>query len=478
MVLFRCCKKKVEEPVYELDDARHWMQQLDKGWERTISSFEVCKLLLDFPTSSRRTRTSPISLHPENQPLHDRLLRILSSLAFNALAESERMAYSFWNSFATTQRPFPVTPDLQRNKLEAWLHLHNFVKRKRSDRRHVRLNAFAYLIDPKATLKHLNIFKVTNIERVMLQVLEADLNADREEKAIEKQVKQQEEQERRRQKYFKQVKNTSTTKKSARGRAPGSSDSDDDDDDDSSSDSDDSDSDNSDDDDGDSDDESVRTNRYPELPPAIAAALNELHDSLDQAQELAATLKDEWGNKVSKQELDQREKVVIAIRRKMDKWFLKASGAKFEPFRRCEKSLKKAAARFERKLGQIIADALARRESQKRAQRRIDLFNEEQTHYQSSARYDRPTSDKDVLKRSPGALGPELRCKPGGRLFWRPWKEPANSRSLTFSWVEDEKGNTRKKNQEKNRGSGGHGGGEVGSDEEEGEQLIVAVTSP
>ena len=438
MVLFVCCKKKVEEPVYALDDPRHWMQQLDKGWEKSISSFDICKLLLDFPTSSRRTRTSPVYLHPENKPLHNRLLRLLNTQAYNALAESERMAYSFWNSFATSQRPFPVTPDLQTNKLETWIHLHNFVKRKRSDERHVRLNAFAYLIDPKATLKHLNVFRITNISRVLSLVLEADLDADREEKEIEKQIQRQEEADRRRQKYFKNV------KKSAGREGGDSSDSDD------SSDSSDSDSDDS---DGDSDDETA--NRYPELPPAIAAALNELHDSLDRAEEHASTLKDEWGNKVSKQELEQREKVVIAIRRKMDKWFLKASGVKFEPFRKCEKAVKKVAQRFERNLERIIAEARARRESQKRAQRRLDLFNEEQAHYQSGALYNRPTADKDVVKRPPGALGRDLQCKPGGRLFWRSWKEPGKSKVLTFSWATGEKNTNRKKTKKQNRKQGG-----------------------
>ena len=172
------------------------MQQLDEGWEHTISSFDICKLLLDFPTSTRRTRTSPVSLRPENQPLHDRLIRLLTTRANNAAAESERMAYSFWNSFAASERPFPVTADLQSNKLETWIHLHNFVKRRRSDMRHVRLNSFAYLIDPKATLKYLGIFKVTNIERVMM-VLEADLDAP-EEKAIEQEMKKQSELEKQR----------------------------------------------------------------------------------------------------------------------------------------------------------------------------------------------------------------------------------------------------------------------------------------
>ena len=168
--------------MYELDDARHWMQQLDNGLEKTINSFNVCKLLLDFPTSVRRTKTSPVYLKPENQPLHDRLLRILHRIAVDASVECERMAYSFWNSFGATQRPYPTTSHIQTNKLETWVHLHNFVKRKRSDGRHIQLNSCAYLIDPKATLKHLGIVTVTNIERVLAQVLEADLDADREER--------------------------------------------------------------------------------------------------------------------------------------------------------------------------------------------------------------------------------------------------------------------------------------------------------
>ena len=237
-------------------------------------------------------------------------------------------------------------------------------------------------------------------------------------------MKKQEEEERRRRKYFKQQ------AAAAKRGISSSSDSD-------SSDSDDSnDSDDSDDDsnDSDSDDTHDDNNRYPDLPPAIAAALNELHDSLDEAQAHAAMLKDEWGNKVSVQETQQREKVCKAIRRKMDKWFLKASGAKFEPFRQCEKAVHKIAAKFEKKLAMIIADANARRESQKRAKRRLDLFNEEQDWYSTGARYDQPAATMKMDERPPGTLGPELRCKPGGRLFWRPWKEPGRSKVLTFSW--------------------------------------------
>ena len=100
IMIFSCCKKKTEEVVYEQDDARYWMRQLDEGLELSISPFEVCKLLLDFPISNRRTRTSPVRLQPENVPLHDRLIRLLTNIAQDAVLESERMAYSFWNSFS------------------------------------------------------------------------------------------------------------------------------------------------------------------------------------------------------------------------------------------------------------------------------------------------------------------------------------------------------------------------------------------
>ena len=142
--------------------------------------------------------------------------------------------------------------------------------------------------------------------------------------------------------------------------------------------------------------------------------------------------------------------MVKAIRRKMDKWFLKASGAKFEPFRRCEKALKKLRVKFEKSLGKIISDAAARRESHKRAKRRLDIFNEEQAHFQRGARYDRPSLNVEMVKKPPGTLGPELRCKPGGKLFWRPWKEPEKSTVLTFSWGQDRKRNKTKTKTKKN----------------------------
>ena len=409
-MVFSCCKKKVEVPVYEPDDARYWMQQLDDGLDLSITSFDICKLLLDFPTSYRRTRTSPVRLKPENVPLHDRLIRLLTNIAQDAVLESERMAYSFWNSFSATNRPYPTTTSVDVNKLETWIHLHNFVKRKRSDERHTKVNSFSYLIDPKATLKHLGVFSITNIERVLNQVLASDLDADREEKAIEKKIKDEEKAAKKRQKYFESVRKANQLDSE-------SSDSEEED----SSSSDDS-SDESNDSDGSTESEESN-NRFPDMPPAIAAALNELADELEKAEVHAATLKDEWGNKVSKAETSQREKIVKTIKRRMDKWFLKASGAKFEPFRRCEKVIKKVRMKFEKYIGKIILKAKAQRESHKRAKRRLDIFNDEQSYFQIIARYDRPSEKTEMKPVPPGTLGPELRCKPGGACFWRPWRE-------------------------------------------------------
>ena len=386
MRLPSCCRKKEPpEPIYEFTDPRHHMQQMDKGLGPK-TAMETCLLLLKFPLSYRRTKTSPIKLCLENTALQERLLLQLTRIAANhgRKEDVKKHAYSFWSSFKSGERAFPTTPDIETNKLETWIHQHNYtfpIKRRG------KINDFAYLIDPKATLKHLNVFKITSIHRILEDVLEKALWADQEEKRIAKEEELL-----------------------ATQNSGANSDSD--------SDSDDEDSINS--------STSNKSTDSPKNPEQVYQdALDDLEYDLEQATEHANKMHDEWGNKVPDDEKKQREKICENIRRKMDKVKVRMGGAKFDMFRKCEKKIQRVKRRFERQMGEVIKIAEARRQSRIRAKRRLQYFDEEQEWFQRSSRYD------DAPTSKPKAMRWNISLKPISKKFDRPWVDDAKS---SFSW--------------------------------------------
>ncbi len=330
-----CCRKKEPpEPIYELTDPRHYMQQMDKGFGPK-TAIETCQLLLQFPLAWRRTKTSPIKLRLENTALNERLLILLTRIANDTARKDnvKKHAFSFWSSFKSGDRPFPVTSDVERNKLETWLHQHNYIYPKK---RRGKINEFCYLIDPKATLKHLNIVKdLKPIHKIMEYILERGLWADSEEKRIQKEKEAAE----------------------AAEAEDSETDSDEDDDDDSN--------------DGSihSDDSNESRSGPPSPEDIYQDALDELEDDLDNAIEQSSKQHDEWGNKLPDSERKQRAKICEVIKRKIDKVRVKMAGAKFDVYNKCIKSLDKVKRRFERQMGEVIKIAEARRMSRMRAKR-------------------------------------------------------------------------------------------------------------
>jgi hypothetical protein len=287
--------------------------------------------LLKFPLSTRRTKTSPIRLKLENTELHDRLLNLLiRHTKVNARKKNvKKHAISFWGSFKKSGRPFPTTSDIERNKLETWIHQHNFGTNTKG-----RINEFAYLIDPKATLKHLNVENITSVNKVLEFVLTKALDADKEQKAREAE--------------------------NAAAAAVAAEDSD-------------SDSDSDDDDEHSVNSQDTAASSIDPLDPAniYREALEELEYDFEQATEISNKEFDEWGNTIPDGVRNERSKVCEVIRRKIEKVEMKIGGAKFDVFNKWEKSLGRIKRRFEREMAEVIKLAEASRQSRKRAKRQL-----------------------------------------------------------------------------------------------------------
>jgi hypothetical protein len=385
-----CCRKKEPpEPVYEHTDPRHWLQEIEKGFGPT-TAIETCELLLQFPLSKRRTKTSPIKLQLENTELHELLLLMLMGHAKlnykNACVKKH--SFSFWGSFKGSDRPFPTSPLVANNKLETWLFQHNF---KYPIKRRGKINDFAYLIDPKATLKHLNVVNIVDINKVLEITLKKALDADKEEKSRKAQAKA----EAKEAKLNKKLDELLLTPRSNGSNHTASSSS------------------------------SSTSSSDEEEESPYQPQLDELEEELEDAMEFAKLKEDEWGNSLPKAETQQREKVCDIVRRKIDKVRVKMAGAKFDSFRNCQKAVLKIKIKFEKQMKNVIKIAADRKASRNRAKKRLQLFDEEQEWFQHGSKYfDAPTS-------TPQAMRVTKELKPNSTAFDRPWIEGASS---SYGW--------------------------------------------
>ena len=87
---------------------------------------------------------------------------------------------------------------------------------------------------------------------------------------------------------------------------------------------------------------------------------------------------------------------------------------KFEPFRRCEKALKKLRVKFEKSLGKIISTQL-HGESHKRAKRRL-TYSTKSRYISREVRYDRPSLN-EMVKKPPGTPDPSYGASQEGNCL-------------------------------------------------------------
>ena len=122
-----CCRPPIEEPIYDNSDPRHTLQRIVRNQIQT--SYDVMSVFIDFPLSSKRTKTGIPTLYPHNCECIEQSLKTLIKISKKAKKNASKYALSYFRSFAERGKEFKLWPKtslmapyvVQNYSLAAWM---------------------------------------------------------------------------------------------------------------------------------------------------------------------------------------------------------------------------------------------------------------------------------------------------------------------------------------------------------------------
>lgn len=171
-----CCVP-LGEPVYDEADPRHHVQRIERGQIET--SYGAAHVLSRFRLSYRKSKTGRARLLRDHRAVTLLALRTITELATAALDKHvPKAAKSFFQSYAKRNKAFALWP---KNTLRRPFSLNDYTLQGwiKFDPALANLHV-AYFVDPKATLRHLHIYDLQRVDKIMVACLAAAMDANEE----------------------------------------------------------------------------------------------------------------------------------------------------------------------------------------------------------------------------------------------------------------------------------------------------------
>ena len=198
-IRIKCCRPPPIDPIFHETDPRHQSQRLKRNQVQT--SYESAEILATFPLCTRKSANGCLTILSDNRDLFDKVIKLITKLAKQMKMRAPEYAQSFFDSFSDRGKQiglWPTTSIMNPFKVEDW-SLASWMKLKvqgvgalpkvqgvvsasvlstieNDDAQN--FASFCYFIDNKSSLKHLNMYSIQCLSKILQLAVEraTDLN--------------------------------------------------------------------------------------------------------------------------------------------------------------------------------------------------------------------------------------------------------------------------------------------------------------